>query len=135
MKVFVDTSALYAILDRDDANHPSAKGALEDLLDADAVLMTSNYVLVETFALVQRRLGVEALRVFAESLLPSLDVHWVSIAEHGGALSSVLTANRRELSFVDCVSFQLMRDLALRTAFAFDDHFAEQGFELCPSGA
>ncbi len=132
MRVFVDTSALYAILDRDDANHSRAKAELKDLLDADAVLFTTNYALVETFALAQRRLGIEALRLFTEALLPMFEVYWVSVAEHGNALASVLTANRRELSFVDCVSFQVMRDLELRAAFAFDAHFSEQGFELRP---
>lgn len=132
MRVFADTSALYAVLDRDDANHLRAKEALKHLLDTDAVMITSNYVLVETFALVQRRLGMEALRLFAESLLPMLEVYWVNLAEHGSALSSVLTANRRELSFVDCVSFQLMRDLGLPAAFTFDNHFPEQGFAILP---
>jgi uncharacterized protein len=46
----------------------------------------------------------------------------------------VLAAARRNLSLVDCVSFELMRRLGIRRVFCFDPHFAEQGFELVGSG-
>jgi uncharacterized protein len=45
-------------------------------------------------------------------------------------MSAVLSAGRRKLSLVDCTSFEIMRQHAVRTAFAFDSHFEEQGFEL-----
>jgi uncharacterized protein len=54
--IFVDTSALYAVLDRDDQNHPLAKSAWSSLLQADDTLIVTNYVVVETTALVQHRL-------------------------------------------------------------------------------
>ncbi len=128
-RVFVDTSALLAVLDADDRNHPRAKEAWARLLEEDAPAVTTNYVLVETFALVQRRLGLEAVRVLAEDVLPVLAVLWVDEETHRRGLSALLTAGWRELSLVDCVSFEAMRQLGLETAFAFDRHFAEQGFE------
>jgi predicted nucleic acid-binding protein len=64
MRVFIDTSAFYALLDRDDANHQRAKDVWTNLLKNENTLLTSNYVLVETFALVQHRLGIEAVRGF-----------------------------------------------------------------------
>lgn len=45
---------------------------------------------------------------------------------------TTLTANRRQLSLVDCVSFTVMRERGIKTAFVFDDHFEEQGFECIP---
>ena len=62
MTVFVDTSALYAVLDRNDANHRSATATWEKLLSGRESLATTNYVLVETSALIQHRLGLHALR-------------------------------------------------------------------------
>ena len=44
-------------------------------------------------------------------------------------MTALLTANRRQLRLVDCVSFLGMRQLNLKTAFAFDRDFNEQGFE------
>ena len=48
------------------------------------------------------------------------------------AAGAVLAAGRKELSLVDCVSFQTMRELGVRSAFCFDKHFREQGFETVP---
>lgn len=132
MTVFVDTSALYAVLDRDDSNHRAAREAWERLLRDAAVLLTSNYVLVETSALVQHRLGVAALRAFHQDVAPVLRLEWITESQHRAAVEAVLAAGRKRLSLVDCVSFQLMREHGVRTAFCFDKHFGEQGFESLP---
>ncbi len=54
---FVDTSALLALLDADERYHMACAYAWRSLLAADERLMTTNYVVVESFALVQHRLG------------------------------------------------------------------------------
>jgi predicted nucleic acid-binding protein len=59
-----------------------------------------------------------------------VSVHWVLEQDHAAAVSALLTADRRRLSLVDCCSFQVMRRLGVRRALAFDQHFAEHGFEL-----
>ena len=132
MSVFVDTSALFALLDADDGDHGRVLAAFEDLCDSDAVLLTTNYVVVETLAVCQRRLGTEAARHLMANLLPLMDVRWVTPEAHWEAVSVLLTASRRELSLVDCVSFEVMRRLGIRRAFALDGHFREQGFEVVP---
>jgi predicted nucleic acid-binding protein len=132
MSVFVDTSAFFAVLDADDGNHDAARQVWEDLLAQEAVLICSNYVLVETLALVQRRLGIPAVRTFQEDIVPVLKVEWVDETIHQVGIASVLAAARRGLSLVDCVSFEIMRRLGIKTAFVFDHHFDEQGFECLP---
>ena len=132
MTVFVDTSSLFALLDADDSDHADVLAAFEDLCDSDAVLLTTNYVVVETLAVCQRRLGTEAARHLMANLLPLMDVRWVTPEAHWEAVSVLLTASRRELSLVDCVSFEVMRRLGIRQAFALDGHFREQGFEVVP---
>ena len=129
MIAFVDTSALYALLDRDDENHQAAGSTWRTLLEENALLVTSNYTLVETFALVQHRLGVDAVRALQESVVPLLTTEWITKAQHESALAALLAAGRRKLSLVDCVNFGVMREGGLRKAFAFDPHFVEQGFE------
>ena len=133
MTVFLDTTALYAILDRDDANHARARDAFARMLDKAAVLITHNYVLVETIALVQHRLGLTAVRTFQEAVAPLLRIEWISEQDHRAGTEAMLTAGRKRLSLVDCVSFQVMRELGVRRAFCFDSHFREQGFELIPA--
>ena len=130
MSVFVDTSALLAVLNADDAFHAPARRIWVDLLQRAEDLFCTNYVLVECFALTQHRLGVPAVRVLVEDVLPVLRVHWVTPEEHQAGVSALLTAGRRDLSLVDCVSFHSMRQLGVLEAFAFDQDFVDQGFRL-----
>ena len=132
MKVFIDTAAFYALLDRDDDNHGSAKRAWVELLDREADLFTTNYVVVECLALVQHRLGVRALRTMCDDVLPLANIRWVEESLHTSGASALLAAGRKRLSFVDCVSFETMRRERIRRAFTFDRHFHEQGFECLP---
>ncbi len=127
--VYVDTSAFLAVLDADDRCHRQAAAVWEKLLRSEARLVCSSYVLIETCALVQRRLGIDALRLFHEDVYPVLDVHWVDSFLHGAGVDALLTAGRKHLSLVDCISFALMRRLGIKKAFAFDAHFVEQGFD------
>lgn len=48
------------------------------------------------------------------------------------AAAALVAAGRRSLSLVDCVSFEVMRRLAISTAFAFDRDFARVGFQTIP---
>jgi len=133
MTCFVDTSAFYAVLDRDDQNHARAKPQWESLLRQGAMLASTGYVLVETLALLQHRLGLQAVRAFHDDIYPLLRIEWVDASLHEAGITGVLSAQRKNLSLVDCVSFVVMRRLGIREAFAFDPHFAEQGFSCVPS--
>ena len=127
-RVFVDTSAAYALLDGGDAAHSRARRAFTRLRDREAPLVTTSYVLVETCALVARRLGLDALRTFREELAPLVEVVWVDGATHEAALDLVLARRRGTLSLVDACSFVVMRRERIDEAFAFDRHFTEAGF-------
>lgn len=133
MSVYVDTSAFYAFLDRDDRYHSSARKEWETARSLDRSLVTNSWVMVECFALIQRRLGMDALRAFHDDLLAVVEVVQVDSEVQESATQAVLAANRRSLSLVDCSSFQVMRSLGLRHAFTFDRHFREQGFDVVPS--
>ena len=132
MTVFVDTSALYAVLDRDDDHHTGAAASWKQLLERVSDLLTTNYVLLEISVLLLNRLGLRALRVFHEDIAPLLRVDWIGEQQHKAAAGTVLAAGRKKLSIVDCVSFESMRQQGVRTVFCYDRHFREQGFETIP---
>ena len=132
MTVFMDTSAFLAVLDADDANHERASQIWRELITQEETLACSNYVLVETFALVQNRLGMTAVRVLQNDILPMISVEWVDESLHRSGVSALITAGRRRLSLVDCTSFETMRRVGTQRAFTFDQHFAEQGFACLP---
>ena len=132
MTLFVDTSALFAFLDADQPRHSDAVDAWRMAINGRDTLVTSNYVLVETFALVQRRLGLDALRELASDFLPLIEPLWVDEALHAAATAALFTAGRRKLSLVDCTSFELMRRHGIGDALSLDADFAQQGFRLLP---
>jgi uncharacterized protein len=133
--IYVDTSALYAVFDGDDARHEAAAHAWSDLVGSDLSLHVSSYVIVELAALLQTRLGVEAVDALSTYVLPWMNVAWVEEALHTQAMAGLVAARRRDLSLVDCASFAVMRRLGLRRVFTFDAHFAEQGFEVLPTAS
>ena len=128
--IFVDASAFFACLYGDDEDHPDAVSVWRELAESDVDLVTTNYVVVETLALIQRKAGAAVARTFLEEFLQAVVVIFVDERIHRPAEAVYLAANSRRLSLVDCVSFQVMRDLGIRTAFAFDRHFVQQGFRL-----
>jgi uncharacterized protein len=130
MNIFVDTSAFLALLDADEQHHVEAQRIWAKLAKESADLYCTSYVLVETAALIQNRLGMPQLRAFHENVFPFLRVVWVDSTLHGPGMAAVVTANRRQLSLVDCVSFAAMRQNGINHAFAFDMHFEEQGFDV-----
>ena len=133
MNVFIDTSALLAVLDADDANHKAARPFWEGIVAAGDILVIHNYILVETSALVLRKLGLEALRVFEREIVPVLHIIWVTREIHNSTASAQLVASRGSLSLVDCASFEIMRRSGIRKAFSFDRHFQEYGYDILPS--
>ncbi|HBG07297.1 MAG: twitching motility protein PilT [Geobacteraceae bacterium GWC2_58_44] len=133
MRVFIDTSGFLSVLDRDDYRHAASRKAWVDLLSSDAELLTTNYVLLETFALVQNRLGLPAVRLFQDDIVPVLHIEWIGKTQHENAAGILLSALRRKLSLVDCTSFAAMRLLGVTTAFTLDKHFKEQGFDCMPA--
>ena len=130
MSVFVDTSALLALLDADDPHHADAVGTWAWLADQGSALLTTNYVIVETIAVVQHRLGLAAVRTLLGDVMPLIDAIFVDAATHGSAITALVASGRRQLSLVDCASFEAMRQANVRAAFAYDRHFNEMGFTL-----
>ena len=128
--VFVDTSALVAVLSATDEHHARAERAFGRLRERQAPLVSTSYVLVETYALLGRRLGLEAARAFRNDFAPIIDIVWVDDTLHNAGLDLLLDRRRRALSLVDAVSFVVMREARIPLAFAFDPHFEQEGFDL-----
>lgn len=128
-RVFVDTSAILALLVPSDRAHPEACVTFERLEAARAPLVTSSYVLVETYALLRSRFGLEAVRSFRENFVPLLDVIWIEEGTHERALDSMID-QELACSLVDATSFDVMESLGIARAFVFDRHFDARGFGL-----
>jgi predicted nucleic acid-binding protein len=132
MVAFMDTSAIFALISEEDQQHSIAQKVWAQLIENEEVLYCNNYVLVEATALLQKRIGMDAVRALQTLVVPSLNIDWLTELQHEQVVSAFIAANRRRLSLVDWSSFTTMRRLGIDTAFTLDDHFKEQGFTVIP---
>ena len=132
VKVFVDTCMFKALIDRKDEFHEKAVRIWEKIEKGKDELMTSNYVLDESFTLIRLRCGLEKandLRKMVSSSGDRLKVVRVTMADEAGAWKWFVK-NWSKLSFTDCVSFSMMKGLEVKRVAGFDGHFKRAGFKI-----
>ena len=122
--VFVDTSGFFAVLDQTDPFHPQATAMFQRAERERWTLWTTNYVIAETWAVVQRRLGWDAVNDFLDVQLPLCQVEFVDGGLHVRGAARCRGARQRGLSLADCVSLEFMKQHGITEAIANDVHFA-----------
>lgn len=125
--IFIDTSAWYALADRADSNHNRANEIFSRLCANGEDLVTHNYIIVESIALIQHRLGFDVAEKFLAEV-GSFRIIWVDQTLHDDAVRLFKETGKRKVSFVDCISFSLMRKRVIMHTFAFDADFKTFGF-------
>jgi len=130
MNVFADTSGLFALMVKNDYMHVRASINFAYFAQQRAQLLTSSFVLVETIALLQRRIGLAPVHDLHSKILPLLEVIWVDNQWYGKAVQRLQAQGSRDVSLVDCLSFEIMEARDITIAFTFDRHFEANGFTL-----
>ncbi len=132
MKVFVDTRGFKAVIDSEDEFHSQAVKIWQELKDKQAELVTSNYILDETFTLLRAKCGLESAIMFKKVLVESqktLTIYRVTVADEADAWNWFIK-KWSKLSFTDCVSFAMMERLNIKEVVSFDNHFTRAGFDM-----
>ena len=129
--VVVDTSAFYALISASDEFHDSAVEAYERLVDRDLELWTTSYALVETIALVHRRLGFEILSQLLAIVESNIQVFWIESSVHSIAMREFTSSAGRGLSLVDW-TIVLAARIKSAQAFTFDSGIADNGIIVVP---
>ena len=134
---FIDTSVLYAVVDKRDAYHASARDTVGALLRPGRLLVTSDYVVAETINLANARGGtLVALRIL--DLLErsaGIRVEWIGPLRFDQTKAFFRKHADHPYSFTDCSSFVVMRELRLTDALTTDRHFRQAGFQLLVGAA
>jgi uncharacterized protein len=128
--VFVDTSGFYAELDGTDPCHAEASEAFARVLAGAWKLVTTNYVMHESWAVIQARLGWDAVDAWRDRLVTRCEVAWITPELHDLGEARCRQARHRNLSLTDCTSIEVMRKRGIRDVIAFDEHFRREGFAL-----
>ena len=130
-RVLIDTSAFYAVFSDADRFHNRASGVYHILQDRRQELWVTSYTLVETLALLHRRLGFEVVSTFSEWGGSNLQVLWVDRLLHQAAWDRFFASQGHGLSFVDWTTVVASREMDA-PVFTFDDGFANEGLRVVP---
>ena len=131
MTLFVDSSGILALVDRDDPSHPGIVEAFA--LGRSEALSTHAYVIVETLAVARRRFGPAVAADLIDRVIPALDVAAVDAELHADAVAVFRDTVESSVSLVDRTSFAFMRREGIERAIALDADFRTAGFETLPA--
>lgn len=130
--IFLDTSFFKALIDPKDQFHKEADNIIQKLRGEEVILVTSNYILDESFTLIRVKCGLEfSERLRQDIALSSIAIKIirVTVADEANAWDWFKN-DWSKLSFTDCVSFAMMKRLEIKRVAAFDAHFQRAGFEI-----
>ena len=130
--IVADTSALYALVSDADEFHEPAVEMLATAVQADVEFWTTSYALVETIALVHRRLGFERVTELLAYVQPNIRVFWVESNDLTRALEQFMAERGTPLSLVDWTIAFCAQSLSAGV-FTFDNGFARQGLAVIPT--
>jgi len=133
--IFVDSSAFYLLVNKNEKMHYLAKEAFNKFIyDNNELLLTSDYIIDETLTLISSRWGKHYAVTFWESISKSSILRLVKLTEKQfyKTVDLFIKYKDHKFSFTDCSSFVIMDDLKINKAFSFDKHFREFGIEVLP---
>jgi uncharacterized protein len=130
-RIFVDTGAWYALVDKKDPDHSAAAAFLRN---NRIPLLTTNFIFDETVTLLRRRLGWIIAGHFGRQLKDSRLTTLVAVQRENEerAWELFLKFKDQDFSYTDCTSFAVMEALKVDTAFSFDRHFLTMNFQVLP---
>lgn len=130
-RVFVDTSAWYALADLKDPDHAAVAQCMGQW---SGRLVTSNFVMDESVTLNRYRLGLTAARTFGETLLGGSAARMVRITRRDERRAWEIFTRFRDkaFSYTDCTSFAAMERVKVKAAMAIDEDFRAFGLECLP---
>ena len=120
-----DSSAVLALLDADDADHALAVEIATSIANDRRPSFITNYVEVETHALLLRKLGRSLAREWL--LSGGLPVLPASPEEESRAKEMLERYSDKDWSLCDSISFSVISARNVGAAFSFDRHFVQFG--------
>lgn len=133
-KIYVDTSAWFALLYQGDKHHQRISKLYDLLLNNNNVLYTSNMIVGETFTLMRYRITGQSTAAFyyLSIIKSSLRINKINVDEDIEDMAVDILEKYREhkFSYVDASSFAVMEKYNLKYALTLDNHFSIAGFSI-----
>jgi uncharacterized protein len=131
LKIFVDTWGWLVLADPNDARHSQTVACFEEFSGRPGGVLTSNFILNETFTLLFRRRPHREALNFSEGLLRSAFIRIEPVTEERFLKAFELRkrfSDKPRISYTDLSSMAIMVELKVTDVLTADAHFSHVGF-------
>lgn len=129
-EVLVDSGAWIGVANPRDTYHDEATSIYRRLVVDQVPLVTTDLIVAESYNLIRRTRGSAGAFEFLRRLRRMARITRVPLTPLVAELAEQLLEQYadQDFSYVDAVSFVVMRERGIVNAFAFDHHFMTAGF-------
>lgn len=134
--VLADTGAWLAFFHRGDQYHEAAASQFRSLRERRAELMVTDLILAELHLHLLRGFGPVVAREYLKAVKSDplvLEVFTDAALQRAAVSDWLERFEDQPFSFTDAVSFAVMTDRGITTAFTFDEHFDIARFQRVPT--
>lgn len=131
--IIIDTSAMYALLDKSDSFHEQAKELFSKLSKDNLDISITNFIVAECHAIICTRFGHELARKWLQNLY--WPVERVSEEDEKKAKEIIISYTDKSFSYTDATTFAVMERLGITKVLTFDQHFNQYGLTVYTTSA
>ena len=130
--IFIDTGAFLSRFIVNDTYHKKSLSLWKKIESKKIICYTSNFIIDELATLLLRRTGADfcydKINRIYES--PQFNILRPTKENEFNALELLKKYSDQEISFTDCISFDLIKSNRIHKVFTFDKHFSYVGIAI-----
>ena len=128
--VFLDTVGMVALWNRSDQWHSAATKSFQQIVATGRELTTTSFVALDCGNASARRPYRSDADMLWQQLEAAARLVWPTDSDWHAAWREYRLGSGNQAGIVDCVSFVVMRRLAIVDVFTNDQHFRAAGFNV-----
>jgi predicted nucleic acid-binding protein len=137
IKVFIDSTGWYALVQKDHEHHELAKEYFQQILDSRTHLYTNITEITSAISKIKQYCGLSIATEFSklidQSILSTnLNVSWLTRRLHRAAVKHFFSIKESKIEIRHCLIFEEVKKKKINIIFSFDDSLKSFGIPLMP---
>lgn len=129
--ILVDTDAIVALLNEQDANHRKALEVVNFLVRNSLLFVISNHVFGESLTVVSKKVGHKEAVDYLHQVKGGLfEILRINEKLEDLAYNIFADQSSKNVSFIDCTNMAVLIRYRWNTIFSFDQVYPKNGFKL-----
>ena len=122
--IFLDSSVVIAYKIKSDINHAKAVEIIKKIMEHDKIIV-SEYVFAEVVTVLSLKEGLKVAVDVGEGLRNAKEVEILKLGNMFEQAWEIFIEKGKYLSFVDCSSIAIMRNIGIKKIVTFDKDFKD----------